>query len=232
MNERPFTAAVPAIADAKLPMNYAAARKAIQQCAQIDECKDWADKAAALASYAKQADDEQLLKQCMRIKARATYRCGELLNEIESAQGTRTDQLSGGAPTKLTRKAAAEEAGLSKDRAVTAIRVANVPKDSFERQVESDNPPTVTELASQGMRKRQESEEAEAERQRKVATINLSRLVFMLHPRGGEPERWAERGFGMAEPRFWPSDATAPFNHETLEACAKVMAVLTERWRE
>ena len=31
-----------------------------------------------------------------------------------------------------------------------AIRVANVPDAEFERQVESDDPPTIDELAKQG----------------------------------------------------------------------------------
>jgi hypothetical protein len=30
------------------------------------------------------------------------------------------------------------------------VRVTNVPADDFERQVESDTPPTVTKLADQG----------------------------------------------------------------------------------
>ena len=33
---------------------------------------------------------------------------------------------------------------MSERQQVTAIRVANIPADDFERQVESDQPPTVT----------------------------------------------------------------------------------------
>jgi hypothetical protein len=98
MNEQPFTVALPVIADAKLPINYEAARKAIQECVRIDECLDWADRAAALASYAKQAEDEQLLKHSQRIKARAISRCSELLREHQAAPGARTDQPRGDAP--------------------------------------------------------------------------------------------------------------------------------------
>jgi hypothetical protein len=118
---------------------------------------DWSRTKAAdvlsgeLASYAKQAEDEVLLKHSQRIKARAISRCRVLLKEIEAAPGTRTDLQPGGdAPTRLTRMAAAEEAGLSKDQFVTVMRVGNVRKEDFERQVESDNPPTITELAQQG----------------------------------------------------------------------------------
>jgi hypothetical protein len=59
----------------------------------------------------------------MRIRARAVRRCGELLGEIEKAQGGRPfhKTTSRGAPT--SRANAATEAGLSKDQAVTAIRM-------------------------------------------------------------------------------------------------------------
>lgn len=39
---------------------------------------------------------------------------------------------------------------MSERQQVTAIRVANIPEHDFERQVESDKPPTVTALAEQG----------------------------------------------------------------------------------
>jgi hypothetical protein len=155
MNERPFTIALPTVADAKLPEVYAAARAAIQKCVVIDECKDWADRMAALASYAKQAEDEQLLKDCQRIRARAILRCGQLLKEIEVKHGANQNIGGDASPKVLTRKDAAEEAGLSPDQAKDAIRVANVPAEEFERQVESDNPPTVTELARQGTKQQQ-----------------------------------------------------------------------------
>jgi AbiEi antitoxin C-terminal domain len=70
------------IANAKLPKIYESARVALAECSRIDECKDWADKAEALASYARQADDDSLRKTADRIQARAIRRCGELLKEM------------------------------------------------------------------------------------------------------------------------------------------------------
>ena len=46
---------------------------------QIGECQEWANKAEALASYAKQADENTLRKLDERIQARAVRRPGELL---------------------------------------------------------------------------------------------------------------------------------------------------------
>jgi hypothetical protein len=145
-----LTAELPSTTNARLPASYKAAKTAIAKCVKIDECRKWADKAAALASYAKQAKDEELLNQCTRIKARATQRCGELLKEIEPKKGGRPKTGADTDTNSSVRKKAANAAGLSRRQAVTAVRVANVPAQEFERQVESDAPPTVTELARQG----------------------------------------------------------------------------------
>ena len=52
----------------------------------------------------------------------------------------------------MTRKQAAAEAGMSHHQMHTALRVANVPAQDFEAQVESDKPPTLSALASQGIK--------------------------------------------------------------------------------
>jgi hypothetical protein len=104
---------------------------------------------AALASYARQAEDGTLLHHAMRIQGRAVRRAGELLKEIEPANGVRTDL---GRAT--TRGSAAAEAGMTEHQRKTALRVANIPPDDFESAVESDAPPTVTALAEMGRRPR------------------------------------------------------------------------------
>ncbi|MDH6275593.1 hypothetical protein M2311_005693 [Rhizobium leguminosarum] len=126
---------------APLPVAYERATKAIAECVRIDECKSWSDKAAALASYARQADDKTLENYAMRIRSRAIQRAGELLKEFEPAHGANQNIAATGGPKVVTRKDAAEAAGMSERQAKTAVRVANVPAEEFERQVESDAPP-------------------------------------------------------------------------------------------
>jgi hypothetical protein len=146
---------LPSVSNATLPTTYINACNAMAECSTMDECQTWADKAAALASYAKQSQDEQLMKMAVRIQARAINRCGELLRQIEPAGGTRTDvKPTDAADSRLTRKSAAEQAGLSERQQYTALRVANVPKDEFDRLVESDSPPTITQLAEMGKKTR------------------------------------------------------------------------------
>lgn len=145
---------LPAIHDAKLPASYESAVTALTKASRVDECLQWADKAMALASYARQSRDDSLYRMAIRIQSRATRRCGELLEQIAPAPGRPPAEIKGDAPPNLSRTTVARDAGLSDDQRKTALRVAAVPKADFERQVESDNPPTVTKLAEQGTKKR------------------------------------------------------------------------------
>jgi hypothetical protein len=142
-------AELPGVARAKLPASYEGAREALDKCQRIDECQTWADKAEALASYAKQAEDDGLRKMADRIQARAVRRCGELLRAIEAAANQH--RARGGGPP--SRAQAARDAGLSRDQKRNAMRVAAVPREEFEAAVESDDPPTVTQLAEQGTKR-------------------------------------------------------------------------------
>lgn len=146
-------------ASAPLPRSYEHAQEALAKCESIDECKDWKDKAAALASYAKQADDESLFKTAMRIKGRAVRRMGELLREIEPRKGAgggrpRSDgKPTAGSDRKFsapTRTDAARAAGLSERQQAEAIRIASIPHRQFEKAIEAQEPPTLTALAKQG----------------------------------------------------------------------------------
>ena len=141
---------LPSIAHAKLPGTYESARSALAKCSRIDECADWANKAEALASYAKQAGDDTMRKMADRIQARAIRRCGEMLRAIKRPEqgGRPSGNGVGGGP--VSRAQAARDAGLSRGQKRDAIRVARVPEDEFEAAVESNDPPTVSKLAERG----------------------------------------------------------------------------------
>jgi hypothetical protein len=67
------------------------------------------------------------------------------LKEILLQPGKRTDLEPGvGADT---RSEVARRAGLSKRQQVTAVRVANIPREEFDRMGDGPNPPSVTALA-------------------------------------------------------------------------------------
>jgi hypothetical protein len=141
-------------ASARLPQTYENAKTALTECVALDECKSWADKAAALASYAKQANDDELMKMATRIRDRAIRRAGELLQQIDGRGGDRS-KSEGDHTSALTQADAAREAGLSKHQQVQAVRIANIPQDDFDRQVDSPKPPTLSQLAQQGIQRPQ-----------------------------------------------------------------------------
>lgn len=113
---------------APLPINYEAAKLALAACANMDECKDWSDRAAAIASYARQKRDRSLFDKAERIKARAIRRLGELVQEQKKRTGE-------------TMRSIAERAGISKREASNGVAVARVKSRTFERNVEHRSPP-------------------------------------------------------------------------------------------
>jgi len=142
------------IQTARLPETYENARVALAECQQVDECKDWADKAAALASYARQSEDDQLERMAQRIRARAIRRAGELAKQLMQPVGRPPDNVEGDLNI-MSRQQVKERSGFSDHQLTQATRIANVPEREFEDQVEGSKPPTLSQLASQGVKPRQ-----------------------------------------------------------------------------
>lgn len=147
-----MNAVIPSVGNAPLPATYERAKSALAECSRVDECKDWADKAQALASYARQSDDETLFNLARRIQARAMRRAGELLKTFQGGggQGARKDLRSTVGTGPTSQRAAAASAGMSERQEKTAVRIANVPELAFEGVVESGAPPSMTRLAEMG----------------------------------------------------------------------------------
>jgi hypothetical protein len=134
---------------AQLPQLYQSAKQAIAQCDALDECHTWSDKAAALASYAKQANDFELETTARRIRGRAIERCGVLIAAIPAAPtipARNPDGTVTAGAHNNGRWATAEAAGLSPWQIRTALDVASIPKPLFEEMIERPKAPTVQEL--------------------------------------------------------------------------------------
>lgn len=134
------------IKSAPLPVVYEKAMAAISECVDLDECKEWSNKAQALASYARQAADDKLEQMCKRIRARAIRRCGVLLKMFD---GKGNNQHKEGTHPKRTKSDAGKEAGLSDWQIKQANNLANIPEDDFDKLVEQGNVPTIPELSDQ-----------------------------------------------------------------------------------
>jgi hypothetical protein len=168
-----IVSALPAIPQnpANYPRLYAAARTALAQCESVDEVQEMANKAAAIAVYARQARDDSLVIMAQRIQARAIRRSGELLAEIPAGHFRRED---------ATRTSVARAAGMSVVQQRQAAAVAQIPARKFERLVESAQPPKPYKLAAIGTRKRTRQTEQRLRRALELAEEQVLRLKARL----------------------------------------------------
>ncbi|MGO8915282.1 MAG: hypothetical protein ACLQJR_05190 [Stellaceae bacterium] len=128
-----------------MPRTYLEAKLALAALERVDEAAAWADKAAALSSYARQVRDRELEAMARRIRARAIRRCGELLRLIPECRGRRRDLRPDRAVGARTQ--AATDAGLSESQYKLAIRLSKIEAIEFEAAIEAPNPPGCARLA-------------------------------------------------------------------------------------
>jgi len=107
------------------------ARFALQEAASIDEVKDIRDKAQAMAAYAKQAKDPELIQWATEIKVRAERRAGQMLSEIELSEGGRPTENQSHDATGFTLK----QLGINKHQSSRWQKLAGVTDEKFEQAV-------------------------------------------------------------------------------------------------
>ena len=143
-----MTENLPVPAGAKLPATYEAAERAIAALNTVEEAKAWADKAAALAYYARQANDKPLRRLAQRAELRATNRMEELLRQYPELHGGDRKTVSSCQPDNLiSRRQAAHQAGLNDRQYRDTQALGAVSAPELKAALESDDPPTPRQLA-------------------------------------------------------------------------------------
>jgi hypothetical protein len=126
-------------------VRYEAARTALAECQRVDEVKDIRDKAEAMAAYARQAKDTELIQYATEIKVRAERRAGEML-AATAASGERAGQSEGGKRAADVRWGSQShdatsnpptlaEMGISKDQSSRWQSLAGMSDEHFETAV-------------------------------------------------------------------------------------------------
>lgn len=113
-------------------VRYEAARTALAECQRVDEVKDIRDKAEAMAAYARQAKDTELVQWATEIKVRAERRAGEMLASMEKAKGgdpTLYQHVRGDRPPTLA------EMGLTQNESSRYQSLASMSDEHFEAAV-------------------------------------------------------------------------------------------------
>lgn len=156
------------------PATYLAARNALARCELVDECKEMADKAAAIEVYARQSKDDTLVIMAQRIQARAIRRMGELLKTIPHLHGPGCGEKG------PTRTGVARAAGVTRVQQRQAAQIAQIPAKQFERAIESKRPPRPYKLAALGVCKRTMQTEVSLRRSLALAEEQLIRCHVRL----------------------------------------------------
>ena len=114
---------------------YEAAKHALAEAVAVDEVKDIRDKTIAIAAYARQAKDNEMVVNANEIRFRAERRLGQMIKEQKETVGLnqggrpKTPQadrgVSGAAPTLA-------DVGIDYNLSSRSQALAAVPEDDFE----------------------------------------------------------------------------------------------------
>ncbi len=170
-------------------IRYEAARHALQECVRVDEAKNILDKVEALRVYAHQQQDTEMEFWLCEMKLRARRKIGEISKSLETIKPQDSGAMAHSGSTTAgttSKKAALEEAGLSKNVANRCEHIADIPEEEFESVIDAakdkGKPVTYSDVESAVKKKRNQNERKqkeadEAKKSQKYSGIKARVLV-------------------------------------------------------
>jgi len=138
----------------QLPVQYAEACRALAACSRLDEAKYYADKADALAAWAKIYQSDKAGEEAKRLKLHAYRRMNELAEQLRPKQGGIKGKKDGGSlpgPKSLL-----QELGLSRSKATVVRKIGKLSPHRFEEIVNAARvftPDTICQREAGGSEK-------------------------------------------------------------------------------
>ncbi len=174
------------IAETEL-VRYDAARLALQEAHTVDEAKDIRDKAAAMAAYARQASDGELQVWAAEIKLRAEHRAGQLLKDIEKAEGGRPTKTSNTQIPVSEAPPTLASLGVTKKQSSDWQVVAELSDEelqaAFDAGAKSGRPATTATLVRKVKAKEQKKKNAELKKEaQKLPKIERQYHCIVMDP--------------------------------------------------
>lgn len=114
---------------------YDAARYALSVAVEVDEVKDIRDKAEAMAAYARQAKDTELVKWATEIKVRAERRAGQMLAEMPKQDGGHAAKVKARSHDVTEVPKTLADIGITKNESSRWQKLASVSDQQFEHAV-------------------------------------------------------------------------------------------------
>ena len=189
---------------------YDAARHALQAAHSVDEVKDIRDKAQAMAAYARQAKDTELLEWATEIKVRAERRAGEMLRDM-AERGERATKGNPQMSHAATFGPTLDVLGINRSQSSRWQKLAAVPEDKFEQAVAAAKEIAGAVTTAALLRLGRDGAQAQREAQR---SANATLVEGVAPPSLGTyatividpPWDWGDEGdenqFGRARPLY------------------------------
>ena len=135
-----------------VPVEYEQAVTSLESCLSIDDAKVWADKADALAAWAKIYHSDKASLQARRLKLHAFRRMGLLAAELRPLRGglnkgEKISEKRGG--TFPGPRSLLMESGLKGHEAGSAAALARLPKPEFTALLNLPRPPSPNSFFGQ-----------------------------------------------------------------------------------